>query len=364
MQIIMIPTSQIRVHDEYATLFPPLTSSERASLKTSIQEAGIHDPLRVERQPTDAASVQPYVVLGGHHRLSIAQELNIPEVPCIIVTTMELKVAALFDNIHRRQLPDTLRRQMQDEEQRYRARLRERLIPEILDVLPMLPPEVQLQLTQSSHDTQRDFLSKWVAQVQRVGIQPQSEPQHTSPAPVEPEAPDAPIPKQHKQLIRQMNQMTKDFERRIALQKKELEAVREHNISLSRQLREQSDEKDQLNENLASLQRQLTSENLDHKAERILRLQHKGRRQGPAIEEAGPLIAGLLHTRKTVLVLQTYAQQMTTLTTPDQTTILDHINLTNQALGAIEQVLPRPTDPLRSIPRPSRSVNGDRSADS
>ena len=55
---------------------------------------------------------------------------------------------------------------------------------------------------------------------------------------------------------------------------------------------------------------------------------------------------------------------MTTLTTPDQTTILDHINLTNQALGAIEQVLPRPTDPLQSIPRPSRSVNGDRSADS
>lgn len=57
-----------------------------------------------------------------------------------------------------------------------------------------------------------------------------------------------------------------------------------------------------------------------------------------------------MHTRKTVLVLQTYAQQMTTLTTPDQTTILDHINLTNQALGAIEQVLPRPTDPLRASP--------------
>ena len=118
MQIIMIPISQIRVHEEYATLFPPLTPTERESLKVSIQEAGIHDPLRVERQPTDIASAQPYVVLAGHHRLSIAQELNIPEVPCIVVTTLELKVAALFDNIHRRQLSDTLRQQMQDEEKR------------------------------------------------------------------------------------------------------------------------------------------------------------------------------------------------------------------------------------------------------
>ena len=87
MQIIMIPISQIRVHEEYATLFPPLTPTERESLKVSIQEAGIHDPLRVERQPTDIASAQPYVVLAGHHRLCIAQELNIPEVPCIVVTT-------------------------------------------------------------------------------------------------------------------------------------------------------------------------------------------------------------------------------------------------------------------------------------
>jgi len=93
-------------------------------------------------------------------------------------------------------------------------------------------------------------------------------------------------------------------------------------------------------------------------------LQNKGRHQGLTIEEAGPLIAGLLHTRRTVLLLQNYAQQMTTLTTPDQTTIVDHIKLTNQALCAIEQVLPRPTDPLRGIRRASRSVNGDHSADS
>ena len=63
MQIIMIPISQILVHEEYATLFPPLTPTERESLKVSIQEAGIHDPLRVERQPTDIASTQPYVCL-------------------------------------------------------------------------------------------------------------------------------------------------------------------------------------------------------------------------------------------------------------------------------------------------------------
>jgi len=349
MQIIMIPTSQIRVHEEYATLFPPLTSTERESLKFSIQEVGIHDALRVERQPTDIASVQPYVVLAGHHRLSIAQELNIQEVPCIVVTTLELKVAALFDNIHRRQLSDTLRQQMQDEERRYRARLRERLIPEILDVLPMLPPEVQLQLTQSNHDTQRDFLSKWVAQIQQVSIQRFPEPQTNKLTLEEPDSAETPTAKGHKHLIRQINQLTKDFERQVAQQKKELEEVRQHNISLSRQLRVQTDQKEKLHDEVQSLQRQLTSDDLDHKAERILTLQHKNRSQCLTIDEAGPLISGLLHTRKTIQLLQTFAQRIANLTIPDQATILDHIKFTSQALGELEQVLPSPTaSPLRT----------------
>ena len=363
MQIIMIPISQIRVHEEYATLFPPLTPTERESLKVSIQEAGIHDPLRVERQPTDIASTQPYVVLAGHHRLSIAQELNIPEVPCIVVTTLELKVAALFDNIHRRQLSDTLRQQMQDEEKRYRTKLRERLIPELLDVLPMLPPEVQLQLTQSNHDTQRDFLSKWMAQIQQVSIQRFPEPQNNKLAAEEPDTSETPTPKGHKQLIRQINQLTKDFERQVAQQKKELEEVRQHNVSLSRQLRAQTDEKEKLHEELQSLQRQLTSDDLDHKAERILKLQRKGRSQSLTIDEAGPLISGLLHTRKTIQLLQAFAQRIATLTTPDQTTILEHIKFTSQALGELEQVLPSPTASPLHTPRQTLSVHKGLSAD-
>jgi len=363
MQIVMIPTSQLQVHEEYATLFPPLTELERELLKSSIQEAGIHDALRVERLSTDETTVRPYLVLAGHHRLSIAKELKITEVPCIIVTTLESKVAALFDNLHRRQLPDGLLQQMQSEERRYRATLRERLIPEILDVLPILPPEIQLQLTQSSQDYQRDFIAKWLAQVQHI--------QSHCPSDKMPEdsvAPDTDTAKTstraaQKQLIRKMRHVTKEHEQRIAQQTKELEQLQGHNVSLSRQLKTQADDNVTLREQLESLQRQVTSQDLDHKAEQILRLPHKRCPENLTIEEVGPLVTGLMHTRTTAELLLAYARCTVAPSTPAQATLLEHISLTIKALEQLKQILARPAGSIHNITRTVLAVHGEHSTD-
>jgi len=400
MQIVMIPTSQLQVHEEYATLFPPLTELEREILKSSIQEVGIHDALRVERLSTDDSSVQPYVVLAGHHRLSIAKELKITEVPCIIVTTLESKVAALFDNLHRRQLPDGLLQQMQSEERRYRATLRERLIPEILDVLPILPPEIQLQLTQSSQDYQRDFIAKWLAQVQHVQSHcPSANMSEDSVAP-DTDTTKASTPAAQKQLIRKMRQvtkeherritqqtkeldklqrhnaslqkqllcrmqhMTKDCERRIAQHTKELEQLQGHNVSLSRQLRIQADDNVTLRERLESLQRQVTSQDLDHKAEQILRLPHKRHPHTLTTDEVGPLVTGLTHTRTTAELLLAYARCTVAPSTPAQASLLEHVSLTIQALEQLQQLLARPTGSMHRITRGVLEVHGGHSTDS
>ncbi|MCS6328059.1 MAG: ParB N-terminal domain-containing protein [Nitrospira sp.] len=364
MQIVMIPTSQIQVHEEYATLFPPLTALERDILKSSIQEAGIHDALRVERLSTDKTTVQTYVLLAGHHRLSIAKELKITEVPCIIVTTLELKVAALFDNLHRRQLPDNLLQQMQNEERRYRATLRERLIPEILDVLPILPPEVQLQLTQSSQDRQREFITKWLAQVQHV----QSHcPSHKTPedsVALDTDRAKTSTPAAQKQLIRKMQHVTKECERRIAQQSKELEELQGHNVSLSRQLRMQADDNVSLREQLESLQRQITNQDLDHKAERILKLRHKRHPQNRTIDEADPLITGLTHTRTTAELLLAYARCTVAPPTTAQATLLEHISLTIQVLKQLQQIVARPTDMMRTTSRATLAVHEGHSTNS
>ena len=114
MESVMIPVNQLKTRPEYKNLFPPLTDDEYQTLKNDIVIAGIHTPLIVERwgEKSDGG----YVVLAGHHRQDIAIETGLPEVPCRIATTIEQRISALFDNIHRRQLSESDRRRLQQQE--------------------------------------------------------------------------------------------------------------------------------------------------------------------------------------------------------------------------------------------------------
>ena len=121
-----IKVTLLKERQEYKELFSPLSDAEYADLRESIHNGGIVNDLIVER------GADGYIILSGHHRKMIAEELGIEEVPCSLAETPEEMVEALFDNASRRQMPEAERRAKIEEKEEMQDRfLEERLIPEI-----------------------------------------------------------------------------------------------------------------------------------------------------------------------------------------------------------------------------------------
>lgn len=89
---------QIKVNPEYKALVPPLTSEEYQDLKQNIIDEGLIYPLILNTVN---------VVLDGHHRLEICQEINI-NYPSVIRkefgSVYDEKRFVITSNLHRRQL--------------------------------------------------------------------------------------------------------------------------------------------------------------------------------------------------------------------------------------------------------------------
>lgn len=79
--------------------FRPLVGEKREELKQSILEHGIQTPLMVRRKG------QKYEIICGNNRKSIAEELDMKMLPCIIkeVDDYEASILAGIDNINRRE---------------------------------------------------------------------------------------------------------------------------------------------------------------------------------------------------------------------------------------------------------------------
>ena len=79
--------------------FRPLVGEKREELKQSISEHGIQTPLMVRRKG------QKYEIICGNNRKSIAEELDMKMLPCIIkeVDDYEASILAGIDNINRRE---------------------------------------------------------------------------------------------------------------------------------------------------------------------------------------------------------------------------------------------------------------------
>jgi ParB-like chromosome segregation protein Spo0J len=113
--------------EEYRELFAPLSDSELADLKESIREGGIVDPLLVDRDGENF-----YVILAGHHRKMIAQQLGLEAVPCQLAETVPEIMAALFNNAARRQMTEEERQEANRKQNRVEDQLyQEKLIPQL-----------------------------------------------------------------------------------------------------------------------------------------------------------------------------------------------------------------------------------------
>lgn len=121
-----VKVTLLKERQEYKEMFSPLSESEYADLRQSIREAGVLDNLILDRNGDG------YVILSGHHRKAVAQELGLEEVPCSLAETTREMVEALFENASRRQMTEVERRERIKDKEKVQGWIYEKtVIPEI-----------------------------------------------------------------------------------------------------------------------------------------------------------------------------------------------------------------------------------------
>ena len=96
-----VEPDDIQVEDKYRDAVPPLDAADRKNLRDSIRQHGIREPLIVDADDW---------LLDGHHRLAVAQELNLDQIP-VLKISRPLPLAdgvtyAIEANLHRRHLTE------------------------------------------------------------------------------------------------------------------------------------------------------------------------------------------------------------------------------------------------------------------
>jgi ParB-like chromosome segregation protein Spo0J len=124
-----VKVTLLKERQKYKELFSPLSESEYADLRESVREAGVLNDLIVEK------GEEGYIILSGHHRKAVAQELGMEEVPCSLAETRGEILEALFDNASRRQMTEAERKEKVKEKTRVQDRIyEENLIPELYEL--------------------------------------------------------------------------------------------------------------------------------------------------------------------------------------------------------------------------------------
>ena len=337
---VMIPVNQLIVNPEYKNLFPPLADPDFDDLCRSVAEVGILCHLIVER------TGDRYTILSGHHRYEAAIRAKYGEVPCSIATTLEEKIAALFDNVHRRHLSPHDQERLRQCEADWKRKALQRLIPELQALIPYLPGEIKLTLAAASPERQRAYLTE---------LQQRLTAHSSSAAPVAPAAEQSSLihdlrqQLQEKQLqIRSLNDQITALQQTLkqakslattltskqkaanatvdhAVQSRfqtELEDFRQRLEDLSKQLQAAHKDKETLEEQLQQERNRIKAMEAEVKAAALQQQQAVDRFQDSLRHSPGPelLSNGLDCASQILATLAVYAKTITTWSpgTPDQ----------------------------------------------
>jgi ParB-like chromosome segregation protein Spo0J len=351
MESVMIPVNQLKTRPEYKNLFPPLTDDEYRNLKNDIVIAGIHTPLIVERwgEKGDGG----YVVLAGHHRQNIAIETGLPEVPCRIATTIEQRISALFDNIHRRQLTESDRRRLQQQEKTLRETAFSRLIPGIQELLIILPHEVRLRLAQASVEEQEDYLREWLDRADRIKLNGRGAKASSGGErkPTLPAGSDEGL-RQHRQEIARLESQLQEFRENST---EEIAEIRKINTSLSKTLKDRDQTISNLEGQVESLEHQVTGQTAEAKAAHIVVAERMSNADTLSPEQ---LLNSLEYSKRFLHCLAIYAAKLPALGQTDRETAMSHLKELAQSLSQIEESL----EPHHKGPVPSGTSRGTAAA--
>lgn len=332
MQTVMIPMTLITVNPEYQNLFPPLSDSEFESLRTDIARVGILQALNVERNPSKTD--RHYVVLSGHHRLKVAIELGIQELPCSIISTVEEKISALFDNVHRRQLAQNVRDRLLKEERKLRDAAFSRLIPGLQDIIHLLPHEVRLRVTQMTEEEQDEYLRKFVAGAElikgRRGRLLETRGPQTDVTVTRALA----TPGGETAAVTELQQRLKDVE---DSKKQELQQAHIAQVQLSQKLKDANSESERLRDEIESLRHQVKNGEAEAKAAQLY-ADEKLRQRGTPNEPSSPdaLLNGLDCAHRLIQGLTAFALKIPLLSSRHQEAARKHLSGISKAIAQIE----------------------------
>lgn len=222
-----IAITSIKEKDNYKTLFDPLTEAELDDLRSSIRNSGILNSLILEKDDGE------YVLLSGHHRKRIAEELKIETVPCVLAESLTERLDALFDNAIRRQVSEEKRKQLLDQKEDMRESMRlNQLAPDIRNLVSTrsLPNNIVERLSFITHAEQRQMLAAFTTQVEIV--------------------PEEILQKHEEEL----NELTAKYEMKFSALKTEIEASRN-------ELKKLAENKKKADESLSANRRELETAN-------------------------------------------------------------------------------------------------------
>lgn len=170
METIILPLSLIIINPEYAGAFPPMPDDEYQLLKDNIRCSGMHTPIIVcPTGPLPHEHEQTYTALAGHNRYKIHQELGLTTIRASVAITAREKLAALFDNVYRRQLDKATVARLRNKYVELQLGVQARLIPPLQQIFHTLEPKLQNHVQSLSEEGQERFVEDMTKAVQHLG---------------------------------------------------------------------------------------------------------------------------------------------------------------------------------------------------
>jgi ParB-like chromosome segregation protein Spo0J len=234
--------SRTKLHPNPENPFPSLPKDEYMDLRDSIKSHGIMEPLLIIK---DEDSSTDFIVIVGNHRLKAAEELDIPEIPCIIIELDKIE-SAYQTELYRRVLSRGERDRYAQEIRKLtiknqRVQLKESLIDELYSLyeneeMTSIPREAFPKLSRLSKEEQ---LKVYEAIMDTIPSSPKNNTQDQDAKKTE---------KARLEEIARVKQQTAELGSRIKTLEREKQDLKKQNREAAQVLRDKMDELEEVRE--------------------------------------------------------------------------------------------------------------------
>ena len=350
METLVLPLSLIHINDEYATAFPEMPDEEYQLLKENIRASSMHTPIIVcPTTPLPHGDEPSYTALAGHNRIKIHQELGLTTIRASLAITPDEKLAALFDNVFRRQLDKATLTRYTTKYREYTQSMHTRIIPALQDVFQTLSGEMKTYVQRLSEEGQEKF----VEDITRAARLNTKKPALTSSPLDHTTVPTIDSMANAQTLTRQLTELQQTL-------KDEQRAALTTQNRLARDLDAARDAHQTLEDRIASMQDQVELAKGEVNAARLVADERLGRTNGLTDIPPTPLLLlqGLEYAQQLTGHLSLFAAKVPTLNQTDALTAHQTLRQITTHLTHLHELLLPTHEALLPDSRTGKQING------